>query len=103
MNSEMKVPENFRPLFWDVEWEKLDALTHQEFIMERVLNMGDETAVRWIIDTYSLDKVESLVKTSRRLSRKTARCWQNLLGLKEEEMCCFGTYSTSPDNYYSKN
>ncbi len=94
------MPEQFRPLFWDVDWDTLDIERNRDFIIERVLNMGDQLSVCWLCKEYSQIHILQVVKTSRRLSKKTARCWQNYFGLCEEEMACFGTYLTSPDNYY---
>lgn len=94
------VPEEMRPLFWDVDWDSLDIGKHREFIIERVLNMGDHLSLCWLCKQFSESDIVYVVKTSRRLSKKTARCWQNYFGLREEEMACFGTYLTSPDNYY---
>ena len=103
MKRERAIPELLRPLLWDVDWGCLNLGEHWEFIVERVLNMGDGVALRWLSETFTDDEILHVVKTSRRLSKKTARCWQNVFDLQEEEMRCFGTYLMSPDNYYSKS
>ncbi|QTX31607.1 hypothetical protein KAR29_09560 [Aminithiophilus ramosus] len=94
------LPESFRPLFWDVDWEQLDGGRHWRLIVERALNWGDEGHLRWIVDRYGRQKIATVVRESRRLTPKTARCWQNLFGLDEGEMRCFGTFSTSRDGYF---
>jgi hypothetical protein len=100
MTEETRIPEEFRPLFWDAAWESLDVRGHAAFIIERLLNEGDETHVRWIFRTYGARSVKAVVCESRRLSRKTARCWQSFFGLREEEMRCFGMSSTTNGNAY---
>ena len=94
------VPASFAALFWDVNINELDLLRHRSFIIERFLNMGNESGIKWLWHTYAENDVLEIVKTSRKLSKKTARCWQNYFDLREEEMKCFSTYSMSPDNYY---
>lgn len=93
------LPEELRPLFWDIDWERICMEQNQGFIIERVLNMGDEKALLWLWRSFSEEEILQTVKSSRRLSRKTARCWQNYFGLKEEEMRCFTIFSMSPDRY----
>ena len=93
------LPQNMQPLFWDIDWDKLDIGKNRNFIIERVLNMGDEHALNWLWQSFELADILSVVKDSRRLSKKTARCWQNYFGLKEDEMRCFTIFSMSPDKY----
>ncbi|MDD4365032.1 MAG: hypothetical protein PHF19_04745 [Synergistales bacterium] len=98
--SSDSLPESFRPLFWDADWCRLDSQRHWRLVIERTLNWGDEGHLRWIFDRYGSDKILAVVRESRRLTPKTARCWQNHFGLGEEEMQCFGTFSTSRDGYF---
>jgi hypothetical protein len=65
-----------------------------------VLNLGNEEQLMWLLKNVAEEEIRSVVSSSRRLSRKTARCWQNYFGLKEEEMKCFGMFSTNPDNLF---
>ncbi|MEW6424424.1 MAG: hypothetical protein AB1523_06705 [Bacillota bacterium] len=47
--------------------------------------------MHWLFRTYSEREIKEAVLESRGFSPKTARCWQNYFGLREEEMRCFGT------------
>lgn len=94
------LPDFFRDLFWDADFRSVDPEKNGRFIIERVLNSGDQDHLAWVWSHYPLESIERVVRESRRLSPKTARCWQNYFSLREEEMRCFGTYSTSPDGYY---
>ncbi|WP_269456767.1 DUF6922 domain-containing protein [Thermanaeromonas toyohensis] len=40
------VPVRFRSLFWDTVPESLDTEKHKRYIIERVLEFGDEDAYR---------------------------------------------------------
>ena len=94
------LPEFLRPLFWDAEWIAVDFRHNRTAIIERVLNLGDETQLAWLKDSVPCGEIRDVVLSSRRLSKKTARCWQNYFGLDEEEMRCFGMFSTNPDNLF---
>lgn len=82
------IPQRFYALFWDVKSEQLDVQQHATFILERLLEMGDDAAVRWLWTTYPEETIRHVVRNSRRLSRKTARFWQVVFGLEEEDVRC---------------
>ncbi len=100
MTVDHPIPQEMTALFWDVDLKQLDLTLPGEFIIERVLNMGDEQGLLWLWKTFKQDKILETVQNSRRLTRKTARCWQNYFDLREDQMRCFSTYSMSPDNFY---
>jgi hypothetical protein len=92
------LPQQFYPLFWDVEPEKLHARKDSIFILERLLEMGDDAALCWIRLNYPEETIREVVKNSRRLSRKTARFWQVFLQLKEEEVKCLSRSYRQAEN-----
>lgn len=94
------IPADFSPFFWDVHMEQLEPAAHSRFIIERLLNEGDHHTLQWLFQTYTIDDIRQAVKTSRNLSRKTARYWQTYFNLKEEEMRCFGMSLTKPDELF---
>ncbi len=66
----------------------MDISRHREFMVSRVLNLGDEESVRWLLSIVSREEVIDIVKNSRSLSPKTLTCWENILGLREEIAKC---------------
>ncbi|MDI9370370.1 MAG: hypothetical protein GX181_02155 [Synergistaceae bacterium] len=94
------LPAFLRPLFWDADWLAVDIECNRTTIIERVLNLGDEAQLSWLKSNVPGEAIREVVVSSRRLSRKTARCWQNYYGLKEEEMRCFGMFSMNTDNLF---
>jgi hypothetical protein len=100
MNATHKIPVWLYSLFWDVNPDEVDLLRNSVLVIERLLNEGDQRALSWLFKTYTEDKIREAVLHSRSLSLKTARCWQNYFNLREEEVRCFGMYSTSPAGIY---
>ena len=97
MHSSFVIPEALFMLFWDVDPATLDLELHKEFIIERVLNMGDEESLKWLWHEYGERVIYDTVINSRRLNLKTARCRQNYFNLKEGQMRCFSAFLESPD------
>lgn len=85
------LPAEFRLFFWDInDISKINTKKDKFFIIERLLNEGNEKTLKWLLNTYTGEEIKNVVINSRRLTLKTAYCWQNYFGLKKEEMRCFG-------------
>jgi hypothetical protein len=97
MDASAKIPRWLEPYYWDVHIQDLDLKDNCIFIIERLLNEGDQKALNWLFRTYTEGKIKEAVLMSRRLSLKTVRCWQNYFNLKEEEVRYFGIRSTGPE------
>ncbi|MGI5822972.1 MAG: DUF6922 domain-containing protein [Dethiobacteria bacterium] len=100
LSDALDMPAAVTRLFWDVDWDTLNLEAHQGFIIERVLNMGDEVALKWLWQKFGRGAILKTVTVSSKLTLKTARCWQNYFQLKEEQMKCFSTFSASPDSIF---
>lgn len=92
-----KLPEFLGEYFWDVNFEDLDTEEHKFLITKRVLDRGNTIAIRWLVSTYGVGEIKSVVMSSRDLSPQTARLWTNLLGLPEGRVPCLNKpYSPIP-------
>lgn len=70
----------FRPsLFWDVDPKTIDTKKHAKYIIERVLDFGNDDEVRWVWKTYSKPMLRKVVATSRCLHPKSKSLWTLLL------------------------
>ncbi len=89
----MTLPSRFHALFWDCRPDALDTEAHAPFILERVLEYGSLTAVRWALETYGGPRIERFLRERgvRTLSRKTLSLWTVLLGLEADP--CFARSS----------
>ena len=82
------VPERFRVLFWDAKLESLDTEKHRKYIIERLLEYGDEDAYCWMFANYTDEEITEVVRTSRRISPKTAVMMANFYNVPWEEIVC---------------
>jgi hypothetical protein len=75
------VPGDLKRFFWDVDPSGLDLVRHKAYIIERILEFGDEKAVRWLFDAFSRDDIAAILESSRSLSPKSRNFWRlRLLG-----------------------
>lgn len=84
----VKAPAFLRKYFWDIDFAKLDPKKHSTYVIERLLEFGDEKAVRWVLKEYSRDAVKSVVCHSRAISKKTANFWSLVLDIPERKIRC---------------
>ena len=84
----MKPPAFLKPFFWDVSFEDLDVRADYYFILERLLESGNDRALRWVLEQYEDGELLEVVKTSPRLSAKTGSFWRCYFRLTEGEVRC---------------
>ena len=69
------VPSHLHTLFWDVDVTVFDPSEFPAYTILRVLELGDQDAVLWLRATFSEDQILKVLRTERRLSRKSANFW----------------------------
>ncbi len=85
----MKTLSQFlKKYFWDVDFSKLDKEIYASFIIERILEEGDEKVVRWMRDNFDIAQIKNVLFNSKNLSPKSANYWQLIFNLKRENILC---------------
>lgn len=87
-DEDRQLPEFLRPHFWDVRFENLDLDKKPRFILKRIINRGDTSALRWAKTKFSNDDIRELIMTTRDISRKTANFWAMILGVDPKRVPC---------------
>lgn len=77
-----------KPIFWDVDLHESDVKKHAFYIIERVLEFGDLEQINWIMRRFSTNDIIKVLKTSRRLSLKSANFWANYYNVPKSEVKC---------------
>jgi hypothetical protein len=80
------IPQGLRPLFWDTNLDHFDPVSYPAYTIGRVLEYGDDQAVRWLRDTFSETQIVEVLRTERRLSRKSANFWGLIYHVPAEEI-----------------
>ena len=71
----IKIPQTFQGYFWDTNLAKIDPKKHRTYLIERLLEYGDEKAYRWLNKNFSKATIRKVVAESRRISPKTRNFW----------------------------
>ncbi|MBA7497463.1 hypothetical protein ES704_00191 [subsurface metagenome] len=82
------LPQFLKKYFWDVNLSKLNEEIYTSFIVERILEEGDEKATRWMRDNFDLEQIKNVLYNSKNLSPRSANYWQLIFNLKREKILC---------------
>lgn len=66
-------------LFWDTNVKNIDVKKNAPYIIERVLDLGTDSEVRWLWRTYPKSLLKRVVDRSRALRSDTKNLWRHLL------------------------
>ena len=83
-----KTPLFLKKYFWDVDFEKLDVSKSPTYIIERLLEMGDDKAIKWLLKTFQKEIVKNVIINSRGLSPQTAGFWSHVFEIDEKKILC---------------
>ena len=78
------IPNNLRPLFWDIKLDGFIPTSNPDYTIARILEYGDEHAVAWMRKTFSEKKIVEVIHNERRLSRRSARFWALIYRIPDE-------------------
>lgn len=79
LTSRVKKTFPFRQsLFWDVDPKNIDLRKHARYIIERILEFGNDKEVRWLYKRYPRLLLRDVLKKSRVLHPQTKTLWEAL-------------------------
>jgi len=62
-------------LFWDTDTKKLDINKNAKYIIERIMDFGNEDEARWMRKYYPKSLLAEVVRTSRVLGSSSKILW----------------------------
>jgi len=80
------IPQELSSLFWDIDTESFVPQDYPEYTMERILELGDSEAVEWLEEQFSEEQIKEVIRTHRRLSKKSANFWALVYHIPSEEV-----------------
>ncbi|MFA6047428.1 MAG: hypothetical protein WCV59_01700 [Parcubacteria group bacterium] len=87
-----------KSLFWDVE--EIDPERNERFVIERVLNFGDEEDFKWAIKYYSRGKIIKNLLDIKSLTKKSLLFWCKYFNINEKK--CSIKQSTKKQSAFLK-
>ena len=77
-----------KDLFWDTDFNNIDSQKNASTIIERVLDLGDFEQLKVMFRHYNKDEVKQVLRTSRRLTPKSANFWADYFNLQKKDVLC---------------
>ncbi len=65
-------------LFWDVDPKTIDPKKHARYIIERILDLGNDREVRWMWHNYPKNLIYEVAVYKRGLRAITRPLWKSL-------------------------
>ena len=84
-----QLPSFLRPYFWEVDFTMIQLPKHETYVIERVLEYGNDQAIGWLKKIFTPETIAHVVRRSGCLSRNTANFWALILDIPKEEIRCF--------------
>ncbi|MBI4469445.1 MAG: hypothetical protein HY650_09015 [Acidobacteria bacterium] len=69
------VPRELRALFWDTNLDHFDPQSFPDYVIARVLELGDKDPLHWLKGAFDEDQIVRVIRTERRLTRRSANFW----------------------------
>jgi hypothetical protein len=86
-----QLPDFLQPYFWEVDFTRLCLPQREVYVVERILEYGEDQAIHWLKETFSTETLADVVRRSRRLSPNTANLWALVLDIPREQVRCLST------------
>jgi hypothetical protein len=83
-----KAPKFLKKYFWDIDFAKLDVEAHPHYVLGRILEYGDEQAIRWMGKRFSKAEVADILFHYRTLSPKSANFWAVIFHINRKKVLC---------------
>ena len=83
-----KIPKRFWIYFWDVDATKVDPSKKPYFVVQRMLDKGNDKAVRWILRSFPRSLIKKTLLTLRDFNPKTGNFWANFLEIPKNKVLC---------------
>ena len=81
-------PDFLRSLFWDIDFEKFKPQKWPKYTIERILELGREDALRWMMKNFTEDQIKESLKNSRQLTARSANFWALYYDIPKEDIRC---------------
>jgi hypothetical protein len=80
------IPQDLRPFFWDANSDNFNPLAFPAYTIARILEYGDQRAIAWLKETFSEAQIVEVLRTERRLSRRSANFWALIYHIPPEDI-----------------
>lgn len=100
--KKQQLPRFLKPYFWETDLARVHPQRHAFYLIERVIEYGDDRAIHWLKTNFTPAQIARVVRTSRAISPNTANLWALILGIPRSKVKCFSKPSRLPRSAFSR-
>lgn len=82
------IPSYVKKYFWDVDTNKLNPNKHPYFVIERILEYGDEKALNWLLKYFKKSQLKQALLKRKNISPRSANYWALIFGIPKNKILC---------------
>lgn len=97
----MKIPGYVMKIMWENDGKVGEH--GSDSMVERVLELGDDRQVSWVLANYSRERIVAIVKQSKKVSAKSANYWAKYLEIPEENIECLRKHWPNRQDRFGRN
>lgn len=83
-----KLPRFLYRYFWDVAPQKINLPLRAQYVAERIMDRGDISALKWLIDHYSKNELKKIYLESRNIAQFSRPFWAAYLKIYPIKKIC---------------
>jgi len=91
-----------KPLFWDIDVDKIDFINKKRFVIERVIERGNKEQIEELIRFYGKEEVINIIQSAHTLLYLAIEKAEKYLGLSKNTITCYQNSipTQHPRHYY---
>jgi len=74
-----KIPTNLQRFFWDSDLDNIDLRKNADYVIDRLLKMGNVSSWGWLFKVYSLKQIKKRIAKSKQLTAKDINFYSLIL------------------------
>ncbi|MGB2762177.1 MAG: hypothetical protein WBC21_01400 [Minisyncoccales bacterium] len=82
------MPKFLSKYFWDIDFNRFTKDKYPYFVIERILEFGDESAIRWLKENFNETQIKQALFRKRGFSQKSANYWALIFDIPKEKILC---------------
>lgn len=84
----MTIPSYVKKYFWDADIAKTDLKKRAPYVIERILEYGDDRAFKWLKQNVRRELIKKTLISTRALSPQSANFWALVFGVPKNKVLC---------------
>jgi hypothetical protein len=87
-NIDEGLPPFVSYLFREIDEKNINVNIHKNYVIDRVLENGDDRSIAWCLATYDRETLSDAVMSSSFITPSTANLWSLVLDIPEGKIQC---------------